>query len=301
MPEAPDERHQRVRRALQALPPVHSSLPLANGELSARDTAELEALKTIITRHVGLDCSGYKERCLRRRIAVRMRARGLHRYREYGELLTHDVAERDRLLDTVMINVSKFFRNAEVWDALRRNVIPELFAMEGRRIRLWSAGCAGGEEPYSLAILLHEHARASGLPLDRFEILATDIDEGALAIARRAEYGSYALTETPDAIRDQWFEAVDGSYRVRPEVRSLVRFEALDLLRSDYPMDLHFIICRNVIIYFERDVQDRLFANFAASLVPSGFLVLGKVETLFGANAAGFDVAANRERIFRRA
>src|SRR5690606_41043926 len=111
-----------------ALPPVHSSLPLANGELGARDSAELEALKTVITRHVGLDCSGYKERCLRRRIAVRMRARGLHRYREYGELLEQDVAERDRLLDTVRINASKFFRNAGVLVARRRHVAHELLA-----------------------------------------------------------------------------------------------------------------------------------------------------------------------------
>lgn len=300
MPEAPDERHQRVRRALQALPAVHSSLPLANGDLDPRDAAELDELKLLITRHVGLDCSGYKERCLRRRIAVRMRAHGLHRYRDYGALLEQDIAERERLLDTVMINVSKFFRNAEVWDALRTSVVPELFRMEGQ-VRLWSAGCAGGEEPYSLAILLHEYAAAKRLPLDRFEILATDIDEGSLATARRAEYGAYALTETAEAVRDRWFDALDGTYRVRPEVRSLVRFETLDLLRDDYPQALQFIICRNVIIYFEREMQDRIFARFAASLVPSGFLVLGKVETLFGANAAGFNVAANRERIFRRA
>jgi len=299
MSEASDERHQRLRRALQALPVAPSSLPLASGELTPRDAAELEELKLLITRHVGLDCSGYKERCLRRRIAVRMRARGMHRYRDYGKLLEDDIAERDRLLDTVMINVSKFFRNAEVWDALRTIVVPELFAVEGP-VRLWSAGCAGGEEPYSLAILLHEYAVAKRLPLDRLEILATDIDEGALAAARRAEYGAYALAETSDAVRDRWFEATDSTYRVRSEVRSLVRFEQLDLLRDEYPAGLHLIICRNVIIYFEREMQDRIFERFAASLVPTGFLVLGKVETLFGANAAGFNVAASRERIFRR-
>ncbi len=300
MPEAPEERHQRVRRALQALPAVPSSLPLANGDLDPRDAAELEALKLLITRHVGLDCSAYKERCLRRRIAVRMRAHGLHRYRDYGALLERDVAERERLLDTVMINVSKFFRNPEVWETLRRIVLPELFAMEGP-IRLWSAGCAGGEEPYTLAILLREYAAAHRLSLDRFDILGTDIDQGALATARRGEYGPFALTETSDAVRARWFETLDGTFRVRPEVRSMVRFEALDLLRDAYPQDVHLIICRNVIIYFERGMQDRVFARFADSLVRSGFLVLGKVETLFGANAAGFNVTANRERIFRRA
>lgn len=300
MPDVPEDRHQRVRRVLQALPAVQSSLPLASGELSAEDAAELSALKRLIAERVGLDCAGYKERCLRRRIAVRMRARGLHRYREYARLLEHDAAEAERLLDAVMINVSKFFRNTEVWDAIRTHVVPWLFEADAPVVRLWSAGCAAGEEPYSLAILLHEYAAQHDLPLDRFEILGTDVDQGALATARRGEYGTYALTETGDDVRDRWFEQEGGTFRVRPEVRALVRFEPLDLLQDPFPAGLHLVICRNVIIYFERDVQDRLFQRFADALVPSGFLVLGKVETLFGANAAGFSVTANRERIFRR-
>ncbi len=301
MPESPDERRQRVRSALQALPEVHSSLPLANGELSEEDAGELRELKEMIAQRVGLDCAGYKERCLRRRIAVRMRARGLHRYRDYTRLLDEDAAEADRLLDAVMINVSKFFRNNEVWDTIRSVVIPWLFEVDAPRVRLWSAGCASGEEPYSLAILLHAYADEHGLPLDRFEILATDVDRAALAAAQRAEYGPYALTETSDELRERWFEPLGASFRVRPEVTSLVRFDTLDLIQDPHPRGLHLVICRNVIIYFERPVQERLFHGFADALVPGGFLVLGKVETLFGTTATGFNVVANRERVFRRA
>jgi chemotaxis protein methyltransferase CheR len=301
MPETPEERRARVRSALQSLPEVRTSLPLANGDLSAEDAAELSALKDIITQRVGLDCAGYKERCLRRRIAVRMRARGLHRYRDYGALLEHDAAEAERLLDAVMINVSKFFRNNEVWDAIRAHIVPWLFASDAPLVRLWSAGCASGEEPYSLAMLLCEHAEAHGLPLDRFEVLATDVDRAALEAARRAEYGAYALTETSEALRERWFEQHGANYRVRADVASLVRFQTLDLIRDPHPRDIHLVLCRNVIIYFERVVQERLFRSFADALVPAGFLVLGKVETLFGATAAGYDVVANRERIFRRA
>ncbi|MGH7444382.1 MAG: CheR family methyltransferase [Longimicrobiales bacterium] len=301
MPESPEERHQRVSRALQALPEVISSLPLANGELSEADAGELRDLKRLIAQRVGLDCAGYKERCLRRRIAVRMRARGLHRYRDYAALLASDPAEGARLLDAVMINVSKFFRNNEVWTAIRETVMPWLFELDAPAVRLWSAGCASGEEPYSLAILLHEYAHTHGHSLDRFEILGTDVDQGALAAARRAEYGPYALTETSDAARARWFEEDGSVVRVRSEVTSLVRFESLDLIQDTYPGDMHLIICRNVIIYFERDVQERLFQRFREALAPSGFLVLGKVETLFGATGAGYQTIANRERIFRRA
>lgn len=301
MPESPEERRQRVSRALQAIPEVTSSLPLANGELSAEDAEELRVLKELIAHRVGLDCAGYKERCLRRRIAVRMRARGLHRYRDYAQLLETDDAEADRLLDAVMINVSKFFRNNEVWDAIREHVVPWLFEVDAPHVRIWSAGCAGGEEPYSLAILLCEHARAHDLALDRFDILGTDIDPGVLTAAQRAQYGAYALTETSDNVRERWFDEYDGTFRLRGEAASLVRFEALDLIRDPFPRGVHLILCRNVIIYFERDVQERLFHRFAEALAPSGFLVLGKVETLFGATATGFRTIANRERIFRRA
>lgn len=298
MPDAPEERHQRMRRTLQALPAVPSSLPLANGDLSPEDAAELSALKQLIAERVGLDCAGYKERCLRRRIAVRMRARGLHRYREYARLLAHDAAEAERLLDAVMINVSKFFRNTEVWDAIRTYVVPWLFEVDAPHVRLWSAGCAAGEEPYSLAMLLHEYATQHDLPLDRFEVLGTDIDQGALATARRAEYGAYALTETADDVRDRWFEQEGSVFRVRPEVRALVRFEQLDLLQDPFPTGLHLVICRNVIIYFERAVQELLFHKFYEALAPGGFLVLGKVETIFGRTAGMFKSVAQRERVF---
>lgn len=299
MRESPEERGQRLRRALQALPQITSSLPLASGELSARDAAELKALRVLIAERAGLDVSGYKERCLRRRIAVRMRARGLHRYAEYAALLASDPAEADRLIDAVMINVSKFFRNMEVWECVRDVVVPWLFTVDAPRVRIWSAGCAGGEEPYSLAILLAEYAAAHAGDLTRFEILATDVDGGALQAARRAEYGAFALTETPPETRARWFVAHDASYRVRPEITSLVHFEPLDLIRDAFPQDLHLIVCRNVIIYFERTVQEKLFRDFRAALVPSGYLVLGKVETLFGVTAAGYRTVASRERIFQ--
>ena len=273
------------------------SLPLAQGELSEQDAQELQLLKEQIRRDVGFFCDGYKEHCLRRRIAVRMRARGTHTYAAYAQLLLRDSEEYQRLHDAVTINVSKFFRNPEVWSALDQLVLPHLFASR-REVRMWSAGCAGGEEPYSMAILLREHAaRNSGANIGRFDVLGTDIDRQSLENAERGEYGAFAFTDIDPAVRERWFEPPAFTC-VKPEIRSGVRFEAMDLITTDFDEGYHVIFCRNVVIYFERAIQEMLFEKFHEALAPGGYLVLGKVETLFGKAGAMFRPVAQRERIF---
>ncbi|HEX6134524.1 MAG TPA: protein-glutamate O-methyltransferase CheR [Longimicrobiales bacterium] len=299
----PDERSQRTAPAgshSEAQPSGVPPLPLAHGDLSDADAAELRALKQQIQATVGFFCEGYKEKCLRRRIAVRMRARGVHSYAQYAALLASDGAEYEQLVDTLTINVSKFFRNPEVWEMLSRNVLPELAAREDPVIRIWSAGTAGGEEAYSAAIMVQEFAQERGVDPDRFEILGTDIDRESLAFARRAEYTEFAMTDIEPELRDRWFDH-DGVYRLKAGARRNVRFETLDLIREPHPRDLHLIFCRNVIIYFERAVQEQLFRQFHDALVPGGYLVLGKVEALFGAQSGLFQTMASRQRIFRRA
>ena len=274
------------------------SLPLAQGELSEKDARELQDLKEQIRRDVGFYCDGYKEHCLRRRIAVRMRARGMHGYADYAALLLKDPQEYQKLRDAVTINVSKFYRNPEVWEAVDRKVLPHLFAAD-RRISIWSAGCAGGEEPYSIAILLREHARRTNqtAALSRFEVVGSDIDRASLETAQRAEYGSFAFTDIPPDIRARWFEGPELT-RVKPEVRESVRFETLDLITSELPAGQDMIFCRNVVIYFERAIQEALFERFHKALAPGGFLVLGKVETLFGKTSSLFAPVSQRERVF---
>jgi chemotaxis protein methyltransferase CheR len=284
-----------MRRIESADPIV---LPLAYGELSARDAAELARLKQLITERVGFHCHQYKERCLRRRIAVRMRARGVHSYGDYAALLEGDAAEYERLLDVITINVSKFFRNAETWEVVRREVMPVLFALPDPVLRVWSAGGATGEEAYSVAMAAREYAEANGHDAGRFRVLATDIDRSSLELAAAGEYGAFSFSETPPEQRDRWFE--NGGGRVRREIREMVTFAQHDLIREDPPDAQHLILCRNVVIYFERDAQQRLFRRFASALLPGGFLVLGKVESLFGPVAAMFRPVAGRERVFRR-
>ena len=269
------------------------------GDLSPRDAAEFRSLKRLIQSRAGLCTEGYKERVLRRRIAVRMRAKGVKSFAAYASLLQKDAEEYQRLVDTVTINVSKFFRNASTWMLLRDRVVPELFELDSPTVNIWSAGSAAGEEAHSIAILLCQHAEDHGLDLERFRILATDIDADALEQARRAEYGALAFTEMSDTTRARWFEG-HRLDRLRAEVRSMVQFERLDLMTGAFPRGQHVIFCRNVLIYFERKFQHELFERFHAALAPGGYLQLGKVETLFGAAPGLFETISARERLFRR-
>jgi chemotaxis methyl-accepting protein methylase len=275
------------------------SLPLAQGELSEQDALELQLLKEQIRRDVGFYCDGYKEHCLRRRIAVRMRARAMHSYAEYAALLLRDPEEYQKLHDAVTINVSKFFRNPEVWSALDSQVLPQLFSSPGP-VRMWSAGCAGGEEPYTIAMLLREHAARSGhASLARFDILGTDIDRQSLENAEAGDYNAFAFTDIDPAVRERWFEP-PAHTKVKPEIRKAVRFETMDLITADFDEGHNVIFCRNVVIYFERTIQEMLFEKFHDALAPGGYLVLGKVETLFGRAGSMFRPVAQRERIFAK-
>jgi chemotaxis methyl-accepting protein methylase len=261
------------------------------------------ALTEKISRERGFGCASYKEKCLRRRIAVRMRATGAHTYEEYARVLDRDRAEYDRLLAALTINVTKLFRNWETYDAIRRLVIPALWELPDPELIAWSAGCSSGEEPYSLAALFHHHAESIGATdrLDRVRVIGTDIDRDSLTAADRGEFAESAFADTPADLRARYFSSAAPA-RVDPAVRSLVRFERRDLLADPPPArTVHLIACRNVIIYFDRDTQERLFEEFHAALAPGGILVLGKVETILGPARTLFVPLRGRERIFQRA
>ena len=264
--------------------------------------AAFTALTVKIAADRGFGCASYKDKCLRRRIAVRMRARGVHDYAEYARVLDSDQAEYDRLLDALTINVTKLFRNWETYTVLRERVVPALAALPDPVINVWSAGCSSGEEPYSLAALFHEHGErtnTSSLIERRVRVLGSDIDARSLEAAERGTFEESDFSETPRDLRQRYF-APDAPFTIVPEVRRMVRFERRDLLAEAPPAGpLHLICCRNVLIYFDRETQERLFQKFRDALAPTGFLVLGKVETLLGAARTRFAAVDGRERIFR--
>lgn len=266
-----------------------------------QEGADFLALTNKISLERGFGCASYKEKCLRRRIAVRMRARGVHTYQDYAAILDTDEAEYDRLLDALTINVTKLFRNWDVYAAMAEHVVPALWNRDGR-IRVWSAGCSSGEEPYSLAVLFYDFARTHDLlhQMGRVTVLGSDIDRQSLDRAARGEFDEADFTDTPDELRRRYFTR-EAPFRVDPQIRAMVRFERRDLLSEPAPPGPHdMIVCRNVLIYFDRDTQERLFDSFYDALAPGGFLVLGKVETLLGRARNRFVPVDARERVFRR-
>jgi chemotaxis protein methyltransferase CheR len=255
-----------------------------------------------ITRDTSFRCASYKDKCLRRRIAVRMRARGAVTYTEYGTILDTDTREYAQLLDALTINVTKFFRNWATFDSLAQYVLPAIWQKPGA-IRIWSAGSSSGEEPYSLAALLYRHAVTLGEEsrLSRVVIIGSDIDRASLLAAQRALYSPTAFVETPTEFADQYFPRVGEFRTVLPAIQSLVQFEQRDILREPAPDGLFdLVVCRNVIIYFERGAQEEVFLKFFHALSADGYLLLGRAETLLGRPRSWFRPVDLRERIFQR-
>lgn len=242
----------------------------------------------------------YKDRCLRRRLAVRMRACGVKTLTEYAAVLDRTPDEVDRLLATLTINVTQFFRNPGAWERLAE----ELDTMAEHGIAAWSAGCASGEEPYTLAMLLADlrERRGATSAARGARIDATDVDERCLQSAREAVYAPAAFADAPPALVRRWTVDQGDRRRIHETVRALVRVQRHDLGRDEPPAPPYdLVVCRNVVIYFERDAQERLFTRFADALRPGGLLFLGKVEMLYGPARTRFVNVDGRERIYRRA
>jgi chemotaxis protein methyltransferase CheR len=264
---------------------------------------ELELLLRYIAQERGIDCRKYKTNFLERRLASRMRAHHVSDYQSYLYILKKHPEELDALLDNLTINLTYFFRDQSVFEALRKEVLAPLIRERdhpGRRqLRLWSAGCATGEEPYSLAILLHQLLGA-GLSHWDITLLATDLDEKALAKARAGVYDAFSFREVSAQELSPYFTIQNGRYHLVPEVKSLVTFQRHDLLGDSYPSNMDVILCRNVLIYFTREQHDYIFTMFHRALKDGGVLVTGKTEIMLGPLAACFKAVNLREHIYRK-
>jgi chemotaxis protein methyltransferase CheR len=271
--------------------------------MMSADEAAFAALTRKISRDAGLSLNAYKDKCLRRRIAVRMRACGVHTYSDYQTVLDGSPAEYERLKDAITINVTRFYRNADTWNLLRAGLLQEICDGDGGEVRAWSAGCASGEEPYTLAVLMADHFDRQGRPerLGMVTVDATDIDRNSLELAQAGRYRREALADVPPDLAARYFEDDGTGCRVIERVRCRVVVRALDLSSQPPPRrNYQLILCRNVVIYFGRSTQERLFLAFAEALAPGGILVLGKVETLFGPARERLTLLDPRERVYRR-
>jgi chemotaxis protein methyltransferase CheR len=264
---------------------------------------DFELLKRKVLKARGFDCSQYRDSYLKRRISSRMRKCGVKSYRDYMRVLDKNPQEYDNFFDALAINVTQFFRNPETWEVVEKVVIPRLIAAKRERdskiIRIWSVGCASGEEPYSIAILLRE---ALGDDINDFlvSIYGTDIDEATLAEARRGEYKADRLSDVKKEYLDKYFTCENGKYKIKKEVKQHVKFIRHDLLSGKWYRYLDTIFCRNVVIYFSMDLHERLFINFYNALNGGGYFVMGKTEMLTGKAREMFECIDSKERIYRK-
>jgi chemotaxis protein methyltransferase CheR len=275
----------------------------AEGRLTS-DEQGFSLLKRRIFLDRGLDCEQYKENYLKRRIAVRLRATEASDYMDYLRILRTDPDEYTRLMNELTINVTQFFRDKDVYLKLRSDVLPGLVKakarMGSRTLRIWSAGCASGEEPYSVAIMLEE---VMGDDISRWNVrvLGSDFDEKSLAVAREGSYQNIEMLEGIDA--ERYFEISPGQdhtvYRVRDEIKRRVRFEKMNLLAESEARHFDLVLCRNVLIYFGRSVQTKIIETLSSSILRDGYLVLGKSETLGPEASQLFRSTFTRERIYQ--
>jgi len=257
-----------------------------------------ERLLQFLKESRSFDFTGYKRPSLVRRVRHRMHEVGVESFEDYQDMLQLQPDEFTALFNTILINVTSFFRDAESWEYLRDEVLPELVqSSSGGPLRVWSAGSAAGQEAYSIAMLLHdllgEEFRA------RVKIYATDVDEEALNHARQASYSERELSGLPDSFRERYFDQVSGRFVFAPDVRRSVIFGRNDLTRDAPISRIDLLVCRNTLMYFNAETQGRIINRLAFALRPHGFLFLGKAEMLLN-HSNLFDPVDLKRRVFRR-
>jgi chemotaxis protein methyltransferase CheR len=269
-------------------------------------------LQDRIIKDTGWDCRRFKSAYLKRRLAVRMRSLGIKSYRVYREILEKDPEEYVRLKDRLTVNVTGFFRDIEVYDFLKEQILPEILSRQREvwkatgekgifnpQIKIWSAGCSTGEEPYTLAMLLTDFMEMN-CPHYSIRIVATDLDQYCLSRAAEGVYPRASAAQMLEDYVNRFFLKINDQLKVRDEIRKKVVFKQHNLF-SDPPLEeMDMVVCRNVMIYFSKDLQQRLFQSFYKALVPRGYYVLGKTETLLGPARRLFACISTKERIFQR-
>jgi two-component system CheB/CheR fusion protein len=266
---------------------------------SSTHAADLEPLLEYIRSSRGFDFTGYKRPTLQRRIEKRMQTVRAESYEGYKSYLEGHPDEFVALFNTILINVTAFFRDAPVWDYLRREIVPEIVEQAQPSIRIWSTGCASGEEAYSLAMCFAEALPEAEVG-SRLKIYATDVDEEALSEARHGSYTTEQVEHVPSDLRARYFEQVDQHFRVVAPLRRAVIFGRHDIVQDPPISRIDLLASRNTLMYFTPEAQRRIVANFHFALNNGGYLLLGKSEMMLGRSPL-FTPADMKRRVFRKA
>jgi two-component system CheB/CheR fusion protein len=269
-------------------------------EPATEPDGDFESVLVYLKESRGFDFTGYKRSSLMRRVGRRMAQIGITGYAEYIDLLQVNAEEFVSLFNTILINVTAFFRDTEAWDYLRTEVLPALLAGRSpeESIRVWSAGCAAGQEAYSLAILFAEAIGTEAFR-QRVKIYATDVDEDALTQARQATYTAQEVEGLTEAQLEQYFEPQGSRYGFRKDLRRSVIFGRNDLVQDAPISRIDLLLCRNTLMYFNADTQTKILERLHFALSPRGYLFLGKAEMLLS-HARIFEPLDLKRRVFRK-
>jgi chemotaxis protein methyltransferase CheR len=229
----------------------------------------------LVKRKTGIDLSLYKEAQMKRRLTSLYTKRGFKDFVSFFEGMTKQPELFDEFLDRMTINVSEFFRNPSRWQVLESKIIPRLLKEKGK-IKCWSAACSTGEEPYSLAMLFSRF-----MPLSQVDITATDLDDGAIAKAKRGLYAERSLQDAPKDLVSKYFHKEPPMYGISEDIKRAIKFKKQNMLADRFDMNHDLIVCRNVMIYFTEEAKNELYHKFSAALRPGGVLFVGSTEQIF--------------------
>ena len=231
-----------------------------------------------------IDLDAYKEKQMKRRIDTLIAKNKITGYENYVAALKKDNRMFEEFVNYLTINVSEFYRNPDQWQIMDREIIPELIRKFGKNLKIWSAACSTGDEPYSLVMAFSRH-----LPLNQIKIFATDLDKQVIAKAKTGLYVEKSIASVPEDFKKKYFTKIGPSYQISNEIKSRVEFKEHNLLKDTYPTDCHLIVCRNVLIYFTEEAKDEVFRKFQKCLKPGGFLFIGSTEQIINHKEIGFE------------
>lgn len=245
---------------------------------------DYEYFKKAVLDLTKIDLDAYKEKQMKRRIDTLIAKNKITGYDNYVAALKKDNRMFEEFVNYLTINVSEFYRNPDQWQIMDREIIPDMIRRFGKNLKIWSAACSTGDEPYSLVMALSRH-----LPLNQIKIYATDLDKQVIAKAKTGLYVEKSIASVPDDFKKKYFTKVGPSYQISNEIKSRVEFKEHNLLKDAYPTDYHLIVCRNVLIYFTEEAKDEVFRKFQKSLKSGGFLFIGSTEQIINHKEIGFD------------
>ena len=229
-----------------------------------------------------IDLDSYKERQMKRRIDSLIATKGFTDYFHFIRRLNEDKELLQEFIEYITINVSEFFRNPEQWDYLEKEILPNYLAKDS--LRIWSAGCSTGDEPYTISLIMLKYRKKGS-----FSVLATDIDENAISMAKAGEYGKKSISNVPKEHLDKFTLNENGKYAIAPEIKRCVTFKKHNLFKDPYPKNIDLLVCRNALIYFTEEKKAEIFEQFYKSLSPGGILFLGNTEQVINFKEIGFE------------